>query len=294
MLALDPYQRLVYEGTSKLGFAVWPSPVISVATVFQSDIELTNVPERTDLGFAQLVFREDSFDPVTRIRRGRFYNRGDAAQPQEWRVQQHPAFKEEVGVARDYDGYLKKQLFGFHIWAARLHLRASHVRVVLGIRDGMSIWRVVGVEQISTGEDLVTLKAQANLGVLPEISEDQIPDIGRTRVLQSIEKLVDTAYRAGPESVVDRCRDVGAAVLGAYFEARQTGAIQKDLGELAKIAAQEKRFMIENAARLLCLLHARVKPNEQIRRNVDGPREEDAALAIECAGTILREVGWAR
>lgn len=293
MLALDPNQRLIYEGTSRWGFAVWPSPVISVATAIHSDADLANVPERTDLAYAPLVFREDSFDPVTRIRRGRFYHRGDGAQPQEWRVQQHPAFREEIGP-KDYDGSLKKQLFGFHIWPARIHLRADRVKVVLGIRDGSSIWRVIAIEQISTGEDLVTLKAQSNMGVLPELAGEKIPEIARGRVLQTVERLIDTAYRAGPESVIDRCRDLAAAAIGGHFEATHPGASHKDLAQLAALASEAKRFLIEQPAKMLALLHSRAKPNVQAQRSTPPPIDEDASLALECVGIILRELGWAR
>lgn len=127
-----------------------------MATVIQAPTDEDNIPERTELDHARLLFREDSYDPVTRIRRGRFYNRSDCVQPQEWRVQRHPALQEEG--ARDSEGYLVKRLFGFHIWAARIHLGASRrTLVALGIRDAMTLWSVVGVEQISTGEDLVRI-----------------------------------------------------------------------------------------------------------------------------------------
>lgn len=292
MLAIDPYQRLVYEGSSSSGIAVWPSPFISIATFFPSDVDTSILPESADLGYARMIFREDSFDPVTRVRRGRFYNRSDGSQPHNWSVQQHPAFYEELGQ-RNHQGFLQKQLYGFHDWAVRAHLKNDKQRTLaLGTRASMTLWRVIGIEQISTGEDLVTLKARSNMGVLPEVRSDQIAETSRERVLQCIDKLTDTAYRAGPESVIDRARDMAAAVLGAYFDAVEPGATHKELGDLAKVASRERKYVLEHAARLLALLHARVKPSEQSRRNVVPPREEDAALALECAGTILREVNW--
>jgi hypothetical protein len=87
---------------------------------------------------------------------------------------------------------------------------------------------------------------------------------------------------------------MSAAVLGAFFELSEAGSVHKDLGELAKVAARQQRFVIENAARLLALLHARVKPNEQSKRNARSPQDEDATLALGCAGAILREVGWSK
>jgi hypothetical protein len=70
-------------------------------------------------------------------------------------------------------------LFGFHDWPARIHIgrTAQHTTIALGIQEAMTLWRVIGIEQISTGEDLVTLKARSNLGVLPNLSESEIPEV---------------------------------------------------------------------------------------------------------------------
>lgn len=171
---------------------------------------------------------------------------------------------------------------------------AGAVAIALGIQDAMTLWRVIGVEHISSGEDLVTLKAISNMGVLPEISDEQLPESARSRILQASQNLVDTAYRAGSESVLDRCRDLAAAALGGHFGAKYPGAEHKDLGDLAVLAQKEQRSLIENAAKLIARLHARGKPNEQARRSIPPPADEDAALAMECAGLILRELGWVR
>jgi hypothetical protein len=230
MLSIDVDQRVFYEGSSGgIGIPVWPSPFVTIATVVKSDEDFKNVPTQTDLGDAPLLFREDHFDAVTRIRRGRLYNRGDGTQPQMCSVQVHPALPSDTRSINQ--GVVKKPLHRFHDYAARVHLKTSTrpVTVVLGVQDAMTLWRVVGIEQISTGEDLVTLKSRSNMGVLPDISENALPAGGAKRVLQTIETLIDTAYRGGPESVIDRCRDLASAALGAHLESVRPKASHKDL-----------------------------------------------------------------
>jgi hypothetical protein len=294
MLGIDGDTRVYYEGPAQTGVAIWPAQFISLATVLRSEGDYADVPAATNLGNARLLFREDHFDSVTRIRRGRFYNRASDAQPQLWAVQAHPALPSDsrlIGAG----GLIKKQLYGFHDWAARANLREplTEITIVLGVREAMTLWRVLGIERISTGEDLVTLKSKSNMGVLPEVAQDRLPEAARNRVMEAVGHVVEMAYRASPESIIDRCRDLSAIVLGAYFQELVLNASHKDLGDLARIAKNEKRHLIENSARIINLLHSRGKPNEQSKRGVATPRDEDATLALECAGTIIREVGWA-
>jgi hypothetical protein len=72
MLGIDEDKRVFYEGPSNIGIAIWPTPFISIATPIRTDQDLHMIPAQSSMGNASLVFREDQFDPVTRIRRGRF------------------------------------------------------------------------------------------------------------------------------------------------------------------------------------------------------------------------------
>src|SRR5258708_3902360 len=78
-------QSLVYEGDGTRGHAVWPSPTLAIATVLRNSNESSQLPRSNFLNEATFVFREDSFDPVTRIRRGRMY-KTPGTQPQEWQI----------------------------------------------------------------------------------------------------------------------------------------------------------------------------------------------------------------
>lgn len=299
MIAIDSDRRLFYEGTSSYGHGIWPSPMVSIATVLSPDADLSTVASSTDLGHAKLLFREDTFDPVTRVRRGRFYIHPGGLQPQEWYVQTHPAFKEEVGN-RDHQGNLIKRLYGFQRWSAftELHPEKSSSLVALGTADAFTLWKVIGIERIVTGEDMVTLRARSAMGVLPNIQFDLIPASGREKVAQTIEKVVEAAYRAGPESVIDRCRDAAQAALGLWMSDKfgDDGLRHIDLGP--QIKALEKRMaegfpvIVVSVGKAIARLHARCKPNEQLAKAGRLPVEDDAESAIAMLALLYREFGW--
>lgn len=295
MIAVDPDRRLFFEGSSCYGHAIWPSPVVSLATVIKSDADWKHIPKSDALAPLSLVFREDFFDPVTRIRRGRFYI-GPNQQPQDWYVQQHPAFFDAAGP-RNAEGYLRKSLFGFNPWPTMLELKGCRdsALVAIGIADAFSLWRVIDIERVSTREDLVTLRARASFGVLPELDESSIPINGRKAVLESVSKAADTAYRLGPESVIDRCRDAAQAALGVWMS-DALGELkwrEHDLGRQLERLRGQGRVVLESSASVIARLHARVKPNEQVRLEARIPTEEDAECALSLLGMLLRELGWA-
>lgn len=296
MIAIEPDRRLFYEGSSNYGHAIWPSPVVSLATIIKSSEDWSRLPRSDGLGPTSLVFREDFFDPVTRVRRGRFYA-GPGQQPKDWYVQQHPAFVDEVG-SRDTQGYIRKSLFGFLPWSAFANLKEINrsVLVALGVEEAFSLWRVIDIERVSTREDLVTLRARSPFGVLPDIDEAALPSVGREKILETVSKAIDTAYRAGPESVIDRCRDATQAALGAWMSQKfgEDKWRTIDLGKQIEALKSKDCVILENSANVLARLHARVKPNEQVKREVRVPTEQDAECALSLLGMILRELGWTR
>lgn len=298
MIAIDTDRRLFYEGTAYYGHGIWPSPVVSIATILPPSGGTSPVPKSSDLGFAKLIFREDAFDPVTRIRRGRFYvNPG--TQPQQWYVQTHPAFKEEAGQ-RDRQGNLIKQLYGFQRWSAFTELQPGKTSqlVALGTADAFTLWKVISIERIVTGEDMVTMRARSVMGVLPEIQSDSFPAVGRDKVMQTIDKVVEAAYRAGPKSVIDRCRDAAQASLGVWMADKfgDDAMRHRDLGQLIKVlekpSDQDSPVIVVAVGKAIARLHARCKPNEQIRREGRVPEEDDAESAIAMIGLLFREIGW--
>ena len=300
MIAIDPDNRLFYEGATHYGHAVWPSPMVSIATIIFGTDDWAKIPAGGDLRYAKLVFREDSFDPVTRIRRGRFYVGLDMS-PQEWHVQPHPAYANEEVNRRDVNGNITKRLCGFQIWNVDPRNRTSFSKTVvaLGIADARTLWNVVGIERISTGEDLITLRSRSSLGTLPEVRVEVIPEEGRDLVIERLDKVADAAYRAGPESIVDRCRDVTQAMLGAWL-ADKLGNPKlrtEDVGDLLRRMQADEvlkaNTVLISAANIVARLHARAKPNEQVKRGGRPLNEADGECGLALVGTLMRELGWA-
>jgi hypothetical protein len=295
MIGIDPDWRIYYEGKTMYGHAIWPSPTITVATISpRNTVSATSsIIESSDLARAKLLFREDSFDPVTRIRRGRFYQHHGGSQPAEWSVQPHPAYSAEPSI-QDARGFAKKRLYSFSPWPARHHLNRKIDRptVFLGIQNSATIWSVIDIEHISTGEDLVTLKAKSAYGIIPDLLVEKIPKEHRKRIEESIETLLNNAFRAGPESVIDCCRDSASALLGAYFHSENSSSPTFDLAKLAKIAEQNELSVVASSSRIIARLHPRRKPNEKNLRQLRALTTEDEELAIQCLSAIIREINW--
>ncbi len=290
MIGFFSQTKLWFEGESHYGYGLVPMPVITLATVITDAEALGRIPKSSDLMDAKLVFREDSFDPVTRIRRGRFYfNPG--AQPSLWHAHWH-SFMPSQALS-------DIQLITFQRWPAAQELAASkgELLIALGVADAFTLWRVIDVERISTADDLVTLRARASLGLLPDLSPEAIPLCGRSQVLSVIEKAIESAYRAGPESVIDRCRDAAQASIATWL-AKELGDDSVRALDLSPLLERTEKALTDrqpavllNAGRIIARLHAR-KPNEQIKRGTRANKETDAEAALANLGLILREMGW--
>jgi hypothetical protein len=289
MIAVDGNTKLVYEGQACYGYGLSPSPVLSLATVIYEESNFQNIPAGADLFHADTVFREDSFDPVTRIRRGRLY-KTPGIQPQEWRVIPNAMFQ---GVA----GQIQMRLHGFDsnlISSERDTFR--NALIALGSADAYTLWRVVSVERIITGEDLLTLRARSSLGIVPEINESTIPLDAVSKVKETLTRLSDAAYRAGPESIVDRAKDAAQWCVAVWLADRKGDPKFRtfDLGKIANALDGEERSVIQNVGRALARLHARGKPNVQEEKGSRPVTEDDAEFALASVGILLREIGWSR
>jgi hypothetical protein len=293
VIGTDENHDLVYEGSGSYGRAVWPPPIITPAKiVFASEGPLQ--PERSNDSITRVCrFREDYYDPIARIRRGRFYFSDRASQqPTYWYLEPHPALPSEAGITDKHD--LHKRLFTFHgdsVWRRFLKDRDEQPLVLLGRDERFTIWTIIDIEVMATNEELITLKARGGLGVLPVIDYNRIPETFRIAIRESLSGFADEVYRAAPVSVIDRARDAATHILLAHFGLR--GKDAKDLGDLIKKLDGEKLVIVENAAKIIARLHARAKPSEKEKRGLRIVREQDAQLATQCVGTMLCELKWA-
>ncbi|MEK6211444.1 MAG: hypothetical protein AABM64_13920 [Pseudomonadota bacterium] len=291
-IAIEENLWLFYDGThAKVGHAIWPAPSISTATVLRTDDEVeAALPKNNFINEMVMVFREDSFDPVTRVRRGRLYKASDL-RPEDWKVQAHQAVPEE---ARYPASRLAKRLYAFYAWPAMRELgnHLGSTLIALGTQDAYTLWRVVDIERVVTGEDLVTLRARSALGILPELNEAAVPSGDRATVSDVLERLARAAYTADAASVAHLARDAAQCCLGSWLaERNQDPKIKhKDLGELVKILEDEHS---KSMVSLLARLHSRAKPNEKERFGTRSVHQGDAEFAVSAVGVLLRELGWA-
>ena len=295
-IVIDTNYGDVYEGPNNS--ALFPSPYVSVAVFLESDKKLSGAfPLISDLK-AEYIFREDSFDATTRIRRGRFYK--STGKIENIIVQPHPmyGYYGASGPERA-TGHKERTVHRFE----PLEKIPNSKMVAIGTEN--SIWRIIEAAYISTMEWLVTLKARSALGVLPELDSDKLPEFERNRVISALEHFVDVAYRETPGSILDIARTTYPLLMAVYAaelrkddSAEQKRLMEKDLGEMIKHFEQDsslkKKEIVISIGKILARLHSRNKHNEQIRYNLPPVTEEDSNFSINAIGLLLNELGWTR
>lgn len=287
-LGIDRNSRLVYEGQGYVGHGVWPTPPLSNAKFVVQHPSSEHEQSNSELFF----FREDSFDPVTRVRRGRFYVEGNK-QPERWHVQPHPAITSELKSTQD--GLLTRDLdtfYGQPIWYRFCDNLRSRPLVLLGTDDRFTSWYIIDVEAIHTGEDLVTLKACSHLGILPDLIPQKIPENHISIVNETLNAVAEELHKSSPMSVVDRTREAISAVFLAHY--KTTTETARDLSFLIKKIEKDGYILPASAAKIVARLHARVKPVERQKRSLPPVSTQDAELSVRCLSLVLCELGFAR
>lgn len=287
-IAIDHNDFLIYQGHAPgYAYGLWPIPMVSAATLLDGAPNLSLLPAGGSLASAELVFREDSFDAIARIKRGRLY-RVMPTRPTTWNVS--PPSVQPFAVQA------QRQLYGFDSnTVGELSAYVGSGLVALGTASAFSLWKLVSLERIYSGEDVVTLKARGSLGVLPEVNEDKVPAEAREKLRQAIETLQDAAHRSGPESVIDRARDVTQWCLGSWLSHLRSEPQLREQDIKALVSKMEGTSfpVIRGVAHSIARLHARNKPNEQVKHGSRPIMEADAEYALAGVGILLRELGWA-
>lgn len=293
LLGISSY-GFVFEGDSEYGaHLVWPRPVITLAKFVKATDE--SLVPATENSIGHCCFREDFFDPVSRIRRGRFYQSTGGTTT--WQVLK-PTNVVIPGI-NNQDGLIGVSLRGYRTYWPSIASDDSQDMVLLGSSSAFSVWSVVGIESISTGEELVTLKARQSMGALPDVYWAKVPADHRHNVREAIEKLADDYRRAGRDSVIDRAREAATAILSAHLQSKgDASANGKDLNELVKkLTASSKpneQRILACAAEIAQRLHSRGKHAEKEKHDDLRPiREQDAELAVQCVGVMLCDLRWA-
>lgn len=290
---------LVYEGQSaSYMYAIHPLPTITEARCefFKED------------GIRGVVFREDSFDPVTRIKRGRFYfDAGTLSETSQDSVH-NGQYGPHIG-AGGQTGWRADRYFSpiqLPSGESREKLCIEGSQVNLGQHPFETIWRVVGVEKISTREFLFTMRAISFVGAIPELTVtihgNDGKEIPKEPIQNAIDELVDAFHRQQQTPIVDVARETTRVMVAAWLGQIANG---DDLSKAVKkipcddqAAKTENKCMARWAASIINRLHPRGKSSEQEAQRNKGVTlrpvvVEDAECAVHLVGLLLREFGWA-
>ena len=181
-------------------------------------------------GDTEMLFREDYFNSMTRIRRGRLYQK--TKEPMRW-ADTKVSWVPYQNVVRT------SSIFGANdIYETMAGSRMLNRDVMLGDKDEQSYWHVVLSEKTSDAHYL-TLKSKTYFGVLPEVNREAIPEASREDILRALDAVVEAAPIEAPQPVIDACRNAACHMITAKFsESNQDGT--KDLGAIVRWLGDNK------------------------------------------------------
>ncbi len=286
----------VYEGNSTSnGYRIERIPSLS-ATRFSDDPTATEVLKYFDR-YPTALFREDSFDPTTKLRRDRVFSGQGPSQTTNWHVfdptrtdyKQYRKIGNENEKSLRIFTYQKNSLTNIR----NLKSNRSYPKVILGEEPFSTSCKIVNIESDYTGTPVISLKALYSLGELPDLIVENIPQEDLKPLASSLDRLEECIHKAGPIDIIDRCRDTLSIVFGSIC-----GNKSKDLSNAIKeyltAKSNGKDDLNSWAGRIVARLHSRGKPNEQIDKNLKPPTDEDAQLAFKCVYHVLTSFNWAK
>lgn len=287
-IGIDTNDYTIYSGVGLYGRMLLPQPTLLVANIFNAAEQVIEEKLEDDLGVIQFVFIDDGYDPVTRIRKGRIYQRYLSSQPQQWRVSSDTR-PEAVASA-----------YTFAQCSLSAYLRNQQIHnpvIALGNKQQFTLWSLVDIESTVANESVVYLKARKTFGALPDINYEKINESNRERVRDKINTLANEIHTGGPETVIDRCREALTAILSAYAQEHGLAKEGLDLGDLANALDKQskgKKEIVIHLARTVARLHARGKNAVQEQYGGRPLSEQDAELAIQAASTVLYDLTLTR
>jgi len=291
-IGIDSDSYLVYEGNSTWGHAIWPTPEIIPAAIVEESLEDLTPKYNDDLHMMPFIFIDEGYDPTSRIRKGRIFEKTES-RPEQWHVQMHPAIP---GECRDLNskGIITKQLVSFRQFNFNPKLKQLEIEqalVILGSNAQFTIWSVIDIETSVSGETILYLKARKTIGALPKVNYSMIDVQYHNQIKDKLNLLADDIYKAGPDSIVDRAREAASAIINIFLLSNKYIGKSKDLGQLVdELNKKAKKFITANCADTLAKFHSRTKHVEQDNKELRPINEQDAELAVQLVGEILYEL----
>jgi hypothetical protein len=173
----------VYEG-DHTGVRLQHPPILTPIRYFTGG----DTPElKKILGLPELIFREDDFDPVTKIRRGRVYT-GNGSQPTEWKVHDD-SLSRITAQPHGYGMACPIRLFTYrreNLFHLQNKTSLALPSVILGEEPHLTFWKIVSIETNLFGTPILTLRAKYTYGDTPELIENEIPQAIQQRFFDAV------------------------------------------------------------------------------------------------------------
>lgn len=302
ILGIHESNRLVYEGDSfSNGYPLSPLPLISQVS-FHADIEKAKLGLKESSYFYDydFIFREDSYDPVSRSRRGRIYKASNS-KPETWSIIPHGSHLVRR-TALTAEGQLQGQrLFAFHNVTLRSifkdHREIKSLNFLIGIRPAFTKWAIVNYEVAFNGEEIVTLRSVNTLDVIPDLDYGKIDPSEHSVVRGTVDKFLEVVYSASAESIIDRAGEVCISLIHAVLRVSNPETKGLSLDSAIKLMKDSEQFserkMLLSAMELLRLFHSRGKLTFQDRHKTRSVNYYDSQAAIDCLSTVIFELDLA-
>ena len=298
-LGIESQSGLIYAGSNAPELPLPPGASATLAKLIAEPGDWQRLPQGPRATGFEWVFLEDSFDPVTRVRRGRLYEPiGGRGQPSPWNV--IASQDELLRAGRTVAGMIPRELFAYTACGSLLTQprQGQGATLALGTQRASSAWRVLQTEIVVGGAVLVTLRALTAFGILPDIDWQKIEPRFHSDVDIAYGRALESAFREAPTSVVDQCRNAITVVLSRWLvqQGHDAKIIGKDLSDVAKAAGAlpQEKHCAQRLGEIVALLHNRGKENVRAAKGLRNTVEEDAELALQGLGFVLREIGWAK
>lgn len=290
-LGICPQNGFVYEGDHSFGNRVAIRPTL-VPICFPESMEAASTGVEEANRFAKVVFREDSFDPITKIRRGRIYNTFNCSQPSEWYI--NDPLRTDLLPELIGHRFMQKTRLQTYQSDALIALRKKDAPkvAVLGKDPFTTLWRILDIETSVHSDQIVTLKSFRSFGEVPRLIKGQTPEECFAQLSEYLEMVENSANRLGANEVADRCRD-GLSVVFGYLAKNPKLDLSKSIDKYMKNEQKERHDLVTHCGSVVARLHARGKPSVQAQYGVTGLREEHSQLALRCLYVVLTELGWA-
>lgn len=298
-LGIDENTGLIYEGSGNPDIPSIPLPTVTQAKLIEKELDWNDLPRGMGQDPFRWIFREDSFDAVSRTRRGRLYQPWGNQQPHDMPVCPHP-YDALSGLQPQPSQRPRKRIHVYVTCSDLLNRPGKGLGEILalGTAQAVSAWRIVQIEMVASRAVMVTLKSLSAFGILPAVDEAKIRAEFRPAVAQALNRVLDASFRESPISVIDQCRNAVTVLISRWLAQQNHGdfIIERDLAEVARIVGEKpyEKFCASNLGKTVALLHPRGKSNEQIPKNLRFPVDEDAELALHAVGFLVRDFGWAK